>query len=106
MTEQKEYLLEVRAMTWEENCAFEDMRAEVVKEIPNNALLLGRKCIEWVINKMYPGVLEKLTPAEATAVFNTTLELSNAVRFDEIKNLKPLLPGSANGADTAKTAEK
>lgn len=101
---EKEILLEVRAMNWRENLAFDDMRQKAVAEESVSAEQLGRKCIEWVMDNIYPGMIEKLTAAETLAVYSNTMDLTNAVRYDEIKNLKPLSNGSKTGATIAPTA--
>lgn len=103
---EKEYILEVRAMTWDESCKYWDKRDELAKEYKDNVAALGRKLIGFLIDTVYPDVKGKLTPAEMMKVHNRTIELSDVVREDEIKNLKPSSDGSTNEQLIAETAEK
>lgn len=103
---EKEYILEVRAMTWEEYCQFEDKRIEAVQKYKDDPRKIGEAMIGFVVNMVYPDVFSELTPAEATAIFHRTVDLSNLVREDEIKNLKPSSAGSTNEPGIASTAEK
>lgn len=103
---EKEYILEVRAMTWEESCKYWDKRDELVKEFQDNAGSLGRILIGFLIDMVYPDAKSLLTPAEMMRVHNRTLELSDEVREDEIKNLKPSSAGSTNEQTIAETAEE
>lgn len=102
----KEYILEVRAMTWEEHCKFEDKRIEAVQEYKDNPRKIGETMIGFVVEMMYPKVFPELTPAETTAIFRRVMDLSDAIREDEIKNLKPSSAGSTNEPGIAETAEK
>lgn len=103
---EKEYILEVRAMSWEEYCKFEDKRIEAAQEYKDNPRKIGETMIAFVVKMMYPEVFPKITPAEATAIFHRVMDLSNAIREDEIKNLKPSSDGSTNEQLIAETAEK
>lgn len=103
---EKEYILEVRAMTWEESCDYEDKREEVVQKYKDNPGKVGRLMVGIVIDILYPKAKTLLTPAESMEVYHRTMQLSNAVREDEIKNLRPSSDGSTNEPVIAETAEK
>nr|DAY74280.1 MAG TPA: hypothetical protein [Caudoviricetes sp.] len=101
------YILEVRAMNWNEWCEFEEQREKIVAENPDaTAGKVGRIISSWILEKIYPGAAKKLTGAEGMAVVDATIALSQTIRRAEIKNLKPLSAGSTNEEPTAKTAEK
>lgn len=103
---EKEYILEVRAMTWAEYCKCEDKRVEAVQKYQDDPRKIGETMIGYVVNMMYPEAFPELTPAESTEIFHRIMQLSNLVREDEIKNLKPSSAGSTNEPGIAETAEK
>ena len=103
---EKEYLIECRAMTWREQCAFEDFRDKFIKENGENYSAIGRALVNYVLDNIYPKApLEDMTAAEVMAVYHTTMQLTDTVREDEIKNFRPLSGGSTNELATVKTAE-
>lgn len=102
---EKEYILEVRAMTWEESCDFEDKREEAVQKYKDSPRKVGQIMVGVIIDMLYPKAKLLLTPAESLEVYHRTMQLSNLVREDEIKNLKPSSAGSTNEPVIAETAE-
>lgn len=96
-----------KGLSYEQYCRFEDVRDNAVREHGENAREVGRAIVDFVLKEAYPDVdTSQLTFAEVWAIVNRTLELSGAIREEEIKNLRPLSDGSTNEAATAKTAEK
>lgn len=96
-----------KGMTYEQYCSFEDERDAAVKEYGDNARQIGRIMVDFVFKHVYPEInINELTYGEVWAIVNRTLELSGAIREEEIKNLKPLSDGSTNEAATAKAADK
>lgn len=103
---EKEYLVECRALTWREHCDFEDFREKFILEHGDNYSAVGRAAINYILEKIYPDApFDKMTAAEAMTVYRITIELTNSIREDEIKNFKPLSGGSTNEQATVKTAE-
>lgn len=111
-------ILTVRAMTPKESNEFSKKMAELMAEypsdpknkdeagnvIPNPKVIAAM--VEWVMDAIYPGTKDELYCNEQAEIFSRTIELSNQVRYDRIKNLKAPSNGSMNGADSAKPAEK
>lgn len=100
--EGKEIILEVRPMTWDENGEFEAYMEGSEKNVKEYM----RKGAKWVIENVYKIELSMLTPAEIYAVYMRTMELTNNIRNDELKNLKPSPSGSTSEETTAQAAEK
>ena len=100
--EGKEIILEVRPMTWDENGEFEAYMEGAEK----NGKEYMRKGAKWVIENVYKIELSMLTPAEIYAVYMRTMELTNNIRNDELKNLKTSPSGSTSEETTAQAAEK
>lgn len=99
-------LLECRGMTWEENCDFDDFTQEIVSKEPNITVKqFIRKAAKWIIENVYKVDINIFTAAEVLLIYNTTKELTDVVREEEIKNLKPLVNGSEAEEATAQTAE-
>lgn len=98
----KEIILEVRPMSWEENCDFEAYMDDTEKDIKTYM----RKAAKWVVENVYKIDLSLLTPAEIYAVYMRTMELTHQIRNDELKNLKPSPSGSTGEEVTAQAAEK
>lgn len=103
---EKEYMLECRGMNFKEYCELEELQRKYQKEHPNDASGgLGYVNMKYVMEKIYPDApIERMTIADASAVFARTMELSGIIHEDEIKNLKPASAGSTNEQATAKTA--
>lgn len=89
-------------MTWEENCDYEQFMGA---ENPDVRVYM-RKAAKWVMENVYKIELSLLTPAEIYAVYMRTMELTNAIRNEELKNLKPSPSGSTSEEVTAQAAEK
>lgn len=103
---EKEYLIECRGLTWPERCDFEDFRDNFVKENGKNYSAVGRALVNYILAKIYPDApLSKMTAAEVMAVYESTMQLTDSIREEEIKNFKPLSGGSTNEQATVKTAE-
>lgn len=100
-------MIECRSMTWEENAMHDDFVEELLDKEPQ---MSGRKVLQkiapWVLDKVYKVKVSDFTPGEIIEIYTRTKELTTHVRAEEIKNLKPLSSGSANGPDTVETAEK
>lgn len=100
-------LIECRGMTWDENCDYEEFQRELLAEDKDISTRLWlRKVAKWVIEKVYKVDINQFTATEVLRIYETTMELTNAVREDEIKNLLPLANGSATEENTAQTAEE
>ena len=99
--ESKEIILEARKMSWEENCEFEAYMEGTEKDLKTYM----RKAAKWVIENVYKIDLSLLTPAEIYAVYMRTMELTNSIRNEELKNLKPSPSGSTGEEVTAQAAE-
>lgn len=100
-------MIECRSMTWEENAMHDDLVEELLDKEPQ---ISGRKVLQkmapWVLETVYKVKVSDFTPGEIVEIYTRTKELTTHVREEEIKNLKPLPSGSANGLDTAETAVK
>lgn len=100
-------MIECRCMTWEENAMHDDLVEELLDKEPK---ISGRKILKkmapWVMETVYKVKVSDFTPGEIVEIYTRTKELTAHVRSEEIKNLKPLSSGSANGPDTAETAGK
>lgn len=100
-------MIECRCMTWEENAMHDDLVEELLDKDPQ---ISGRKVFQkmapWVLETVYKVKVSDFTPGEIVEIYTRTKELTAHVRAEEIKNLKPLSSGSANGPDTAETAGK
>lgn len=100
-------ILTVRGMTFDEHCEYEDWREEAIKDKNITPKKLGRLFVHWIFQHIYPDVNIKLLRAkEALMVAQGTMALTEAVRDDELKNLRSSLIGSASEPTTATTAEK
>lgn len=97
----KKIILEVRPMSWEENCDFE----AYMEGSEKNIKAYMRKAARWVVENVYKIDLSLLTPAEIYAVYMRTMELTNSIRNEELKNLKPSPSGSTGEEVTAQAAE-
>ena len=100
--EDKKIILEVRPMTWDESCSYEIFMENTSPDVKEHM----RKGAKWVIENVYKIDLRLLTPAEVYAVYMRTMELTNYIRNDELKNLKPSPSGSTSEETTAQAAEK
>lgn len=100
-------MIECRCMTWEENAMHDDLVEELLDKDPQ---ISGRKVLKkmapWVLETVYKVKASDFTPGEIVEIYTRTKELTTHVRAEEIKNLRPLSSGSANGLDTAETAGK
>ncbi len=100
-------MIECRCMTWEENAMHDDLVEELLDKDPQ---ISGRKVLQkmapWVLETVYKVKASDFTPGEIVEIYTRTKELTTHVRAEEIKNLRPLSSGSANGLDTAETAGK
>lgn len=100
-------MIECRCMTWEENAMHDDLVEELMDKDPQ---ISGRKVLKkmapWVLETVYKVKASDFTPGEIVEIYTRTKELTAHVRAEEIKNLRPLSSGSANGLDTAETAGK
>ena len=68
---------------------------------------LGRQFVHWVFEHVYPDVdIKQLSAKEALLVAESTMQLTDTVRENELKNLTSYLIGSPSEQTTAKTAEK
>lgn len=103
---EKEIILTVRGMTFDEYSDFLDWRDEIVTE-KTDTRKLGRLLVHYVFEHIYPDIdINLLTPKEAILVANRTIALSEESRDDEIKNLSSLSGGSLSAQVTAPAAEK
>ncbi|WP_405379567.1 hypothetical protein [Phascolarctobacterium sp.] len=100
----KEYILELRPMTWWESCEYQDYVDGISPD--TSARKAGQLLVDWVLDNIYPDAPQDITPGEAMAIYQRTLALSSTVREDEIKNLKTSSDGSTNERTTVETAEK
>ena len=104
---EKETLLELRGMNWEENEQFEAFKKEWLeshKELDEKSTEYFYACAAWVMDNVYGADKKLFTPGEVVAIFNATLIHSNGIRKDEIKNWPTSLTGTLNEADIAATA--
>lgn len=98
-------LLECRGMTWDEHGEYEEFAQALAQEPNMTTKKFLREIAKWVIKNVYKVDINLFTAAEVLRIFNTTKELTDAVREEEIKNLKPLVIGSGTEEATAQTAE-
>ena len=98
-------LLECRGMTWDEHSDFEDFTQALAQEPDMNVKKFVRESAKWVMKNVYKADINLFTAAEVLRIFTSTKELTEAVREEEIKNLKPLVNGSEAEEATAQTAE-
>ena len=104
---EKETLLELRGMNWEENEQFEAFKKEWLeshKELDEKSTEYFYACAAWVMDNVYGADKNLFTPGEVVVIFNATLIHSNGIRKDEIKNWPTSLTGTLNEADIAATA--
>lgn len=104
-------ILEVRAMSPKESNAFNKRMAELAAEYPNNADGTPNPktvvaMVDYIIDNIYPGTKDELYANEQMAIANRTIELSNEIRYERIKNLPKPSDGSTNGATIANPADK
>lgn len=99
--------LTARGMNFDEHCEYEDWRNSLLKDKKMTPEQYGREFVRWVFKNIYPDVnFKEVRAHEALAIAATTLELTETIREDEIKNLTSSLIGSASEQNTAKAAEK
>lgn len=99
--------LVVRGMTFDEHCEYEDWRESLLKNKKITPKQIGRQFVHWIFEHIYPDVdIKMVTAKEAILVAETTMQLTETVREEEIKNLTSSLLGSASEQNTAKAAEK
>ena len=98
--ESKEIILEVRPLSWEENIALDEFMSNV-----KDPVQYVRKAAPWVIQNAYKIEMTALSPAEVFAVYQRTMQLTNSIRVEEIKNLKLSPNGSASEENTVQAAE-
>lgn len=104
---EKETLLELRGMNWEENEQFEAFKKEwreQHKDMEENSLEYVRALAAWIMDNVYHVDKNLFTPAEGIAIYFATMKHSNEVREDEIKNWPTSLHGILKEADIAATA--
>lgn len=117
-----EKTLEIRHMDWSEyerymdevepqKPAFDEKGNVVGTKSKSEAIRLldkfQRLAAKWVMDNIYPGFeMNLFTPMEILGIYSATMRCTNAVRVDEIKNLKSSLSGSAKEPNTAKAAPK
>ena len=117
-----ERTLEIRHMDWSEyerymdevepqKPAFDEKGNVVGTKTKSEAIRLldkfQRLAAKWVMDNIYPGFEIRLfTPMEILGIYSATMRCTNAVRVDEIKNLRSSLAGSAKEPNTAKAAQK
>lgn len=100
-------MIECRCMTWEENAMHDDLVEELLdKDLQISGRKVVQKMAPWVLETVYKVKASDFTPGEIVEIYTRTKELTAHVRAEEIKNLRPLSSGSANGLDTAETAGK
>ena len=100
-------MIECRCMTWEENAMHDDLVEELLDKEPTiSGRSVLKKMAPWVLETVYKVKVSDFTPGEIVEIYTRTKELTAHVRAEEIKNLRPLSSGSANGLDTAETAGK
>lgn len=100
-------ILAVRGMTFDEHCEYEDWRESILGNKKITSKQLGREFVHWIFEHIYPDVdIKQVRAKEALMVAEATMQLTETVREDEIKNLTSSLLGSASEQSTAKAAEK
>lgn len=100
-------ILTVRGMTFDEHCDYEDWRESMLKNKKITPKEIGRLFVRWIFEHIYPEVdFKKVRAKEALFVAESTMQLTETVREEEIKNLTSSLIGSASEQNTAKAAEK
>ena len=117
-----EKTLEIRHMEWSEyerymdevepkKPGFDDKGNVAGTKSKTEAVRLLEKfqrfAAKWVMDNIYHSFEIRLfTPMEILGIYSATMRCTNAVRVDEIKNLKSSLSGSAKEPNTAKAAQK
>jgi hypothetical protein len=105
MAEDKKILLEVRGMTWDENCKFIKELLPLTKDmdVAESDLMSA----EWMFKNVYTGIdINTFTPGEIMAICYRTIALSSEIRQEEIKNLKPSSLGNGSEAAIVEIAEE
>ena len=98
-------ILTVRGLTFDEHCDYEDWREKMLKDKNMTPKQLGRQFVHWVFEHVYPDVdIKQLSAKEALLVAESTMQLTDTVRENELKNLTSSLIGSPSEQTTAKTA--
>ena len=98
-------ILTVRGLTFDEHCDYEDWREKMLKDKKMTPKQLGRQFVRWIFEHIYPEVdFKKVRAKEALFVAESTMQLTETVREEEIKNLTSSLIGSPSEQTTAKTA--
>lgn len=117
-----EKTLEIRHMGWSEyerymdevepqKPAFDEKGNVVGTKSKAEAVRLLEKfqriAAKWVMDNIYPGFeINMFSPMEVLGIYSATMRCTNAVRMDEIKNLKSSLSGSAKEPSTVEAAQK
>lgn len=105
MAEDKKMLLEVRGMTWDENCRYIKELLPLTKDM--DVVESDMLAAEWLFKNVYTGIdINMFTPGEIMAICYRTIALSGEIRKEEIKNLKPSSLGNGSGAAIAEIAEE
>ena len=98
-------ILTVRGLTIDEHCDYEDWREKMLKDKKMTPKQLGRQFVHWIFEHVYPDIdIKQLSAKEALLVAESTMQLTDTVRENELKNLTSSLIGSPSEQTTAKTA--